>query len=134
MNCFLRAVSSPRRDWLRLATALPLLLLAIFGRQQLGIDVENLSMKSRGTEMDQAAQLRDAEFGADPQVFLYATPRAPELLHRLDTDAADAWVNRLAEKAEIKQLEQLPAPRAGEHCLIATTSRRTLKLTNISCQ
>lgn len=107
-----------RQDLFRLASLLPLIVLAAIGRRSLQVDVENLAMKSVGTETAEVASRTAAEFGRDPVLVLLASPRAAEFLIDSDVEEAQRWIAQLESREEVAALEQAPSGNAGEHCLI----------------
>jgi len=110
-------VITRRRDWVRLGSLFPLVLLAGIGRGRLELDVENLALKSVGTETDHAADVREREFGNDPVLLLLASPRAPDVLSSIDEVELDRWVDELRARPEVEALTDTPTEHPGEHGL-----------------
>ncbi len=103
---------------MRLAAMLPLLLFALLGRARVQVDVENLAMKSVGTEAEVVADLRAQKFGQDPQMLLLLSPRAPEVLAPIDARELRAWIGELRARPEVLSLADYPSPNPGEHCVV----------------
>jgi len=111
------AVNSRRRDWLRLTALLPLFVLAAFGHRALTVDVENLAMKSTGTDIAAVADLREREFGANPSVVLLARPRVQDLLVLSDEHAIGIWADQLRVRPEVVRVDEAAPPAPGNRCL-----------------
>ncbi len=106
-----------KTDWLRLAALVPLFLLATYGHLGIRVDVENLAMKSTGTEISEVAALRKQEFGSNPTVILLAQPRVPDLLVQSDELAVASWVKQVEARPEVVRVDQAPSPSPGSRCL-----------------
>jgi hypothetical protein len=98
-------------------------LAALFGRSGLGVDVENLAMKSVGTPERRVEDERRREFGDDPGIVLLVQPLAPGLLHTLDEEEIAGWILSLRARPEVVELVEAAAPQRGEHVLVATLAR-----------
>jgi len=110
-------MSTRRKDWLRLALLVPLFAAATFGHHALKVDVENLAMKSTGTDIAKVAELRRSEFGENPTVILLAAPRVQELLNSSDERQMAGWVEALKARPEVLRIEEAPSPAPGNRCL-----------------
>lgn len=118
--CSLVGVISRRRDGLRIALFLPLLVFALLGRARVAVDVENLAMKAVGTATDQATTLRDREFGDAKRILLLACLRAPETHSHLDDEAIAGWIGGLEARPEVAHLESTTTPHPGERAVVVT--------------
>ena len=110
-------MTSRRAAWLRIASSIPLLLLALLGKAKLQIDVENLAMKSRGTAEERVAEDLAAQFDPAPRIFLLATAIAPALLEAIDDQAVDAWIQALRDSPATRSVDRLPTPEVSQVCL-----------------
>ncbi|MFT5286493.1 MAG: putative RND superfamily exporter protein [Planctomycetota bacterium] len=112
-----KAAAIPRKhDWWRLAALVPLFLIAAIGQSRLKVDVENLAMKSTGTEIAKVAALCNEQFGANPRLILLATPREEALAPPISDGDVDEWTAQLKSREEVIRADEAPQSDPNIRC------------------
>lgn len=96
-----------RRDLFVVLLLVPVVVAALFGRARLRVDVENLSMKSVGTEAGAAEALEREAFGNRPRILVLAEPTV-----EVADAATDAWIAGLRAEPAVTWIE---IAHPGEH-------------------
>lgn len=87
------------------------------------LDVENLSMKSVGTDSAAAELVREREFGRQPVVILLARPATGLAWTPLDQDELDRWERGLAAHPATARLARVPVALSEAELALALVPR-----------
>ncbi len=107
-------------DLVVLAVLFAVTAIAARAHFALPTDVENVAMKSVGTDGAADARARAREFGRDPTIVVLLEPRSPENLSALDDREIAAWIDAFAARPDVRAIERGPAPAPGVHALAVT--------------